>query len=297
MTNYAYTHLEVESSPSSFRVLNLGHNANDTGTMSSLGTLGLGAHIILKGIVDYNDIAQTVAEDSIIGHDTTIMRGAYGVVVVLLFHTLAGGPLGMQGCSTDSLNLDFVHPVAGCDTGFGLAIPGIHACKCDANGNYSFDFYITDSTWSNYANAELLVTASNDAAFLRSSSGDEVSTYTINGDGTTCHPWHTFRETYGLCIPCNTTSLIYQTGDTIQLNSIDGPILRNTEMAREYYILRPGITPPQILTIISSLSGASADFVPGTPPQIQFNPIPYSAAFPDHEFGHYCNWLLYRSSL
>ncbi len=298
MINYAYTHLEVESSPTRFRVLNLGNNANDTGTMTALGILGAGAHIIIKGVVDYHDIAQSQADSAIIGHDTTIMRGVYGVTVVLLFHPLpfAGA---IQGCSSDSLNITtFTHPVAGCTpSGYGLTDPGIHSCKCDADGNFSFDFRITDTTWANYANAELLVTASNDAARLASDPGDEVSTYTINGSGTTCPPWHTFRETYGICIPCNNTNLIYETGDTIKLNSVDGPILRNMEMAREYDILRPGVTPPQITTIISALAGADADFSPSIPPYIQFNPIAYSAAYPDHEFGHYCNWLLMDSSL
>ena len=206
--NYGYSHLEIESSTTSFRILNLGNNANDTGTMTASGTLSTGAHIHLTGKVDYEDKDQEQSPLYDPSH-ALVMRGASGVTVVLLFHSINVAPGMVQGCPSGQLNRTFVHPIGGCiPSGEGLTTPGVHSCHCDVDGNFSFDFSISDATWANYENAELLVTAKNDAAFLESNAGDEVSTYTIIGTGTTCSPWTTFRETYGRCIPCNNTALI-----------------------------------------------------------------------------------------
>ncbi len=283
--NFGYAGLEIESSATSFTVLNHGSNANDFGTSTATGALGNAAHITLIGKVDYFDASQGIT------------RGAYGVTVVLLFHSINNPAyLGIQGCpGSGNLNLTFVHPVAGCDGGYGLTSPGVHWCKCDADGNFSFDFYITDPTWSAYADADLLVTASNDAARLTSDPGDEVSTYTItSASPAPCSSWTTFRQTYSKCIPCNPTSLIYQSGIDIRLNSIDGPILRNMEMAQEFDNLRAGVRPGQIATKISSIGYDYAYFDYS---YIAFNSQAFSSAYPDHEFGHYCNWLLCNDNI
>ncbi len=296
--NYGYNALEIESSSTSFKILNHGSNANDTGTMTAEGSLGSGAHITLTGQVLYEDVDQEFSEyNPPVGTShtrPTIMKGAYGVTVVLLFHSLSESG-GVQDCPTGALDLNFTHPVSGC-------LSGVHYCKCDADGNFSFNFSISDPTWANYGNAELLVTASNDAVLLKSDPGYEVSTYRINGSGTTCAPWTTFRETYGLCIPCNNTALISQTGIKMSnpLNSIDGPILRNSEMAREFDSTpRVGITPAQILTEITSVATGNDEFVDAypNPNYLQFDPVPPSSAVVDHECGHYCNYLLLGGTL
>ena len=292
VNNYGNSQLEIESSASNFGILNRGSNRNDTGSRITDGELGTNAHITLIGRVRYEDVDQ---ERSI--HDPTnaqILKGVYGVKVVLLFHSIANPAMGgSQSCPGGPLNLSFVHPIPGCTGGYGLTSPGVHYCKCDQDGNFSFDFYINDPTWANYANAELLVTTSNDAANLLSNTGDEVSSYTITSSSSApCNSWTTFREAYGKCIPCNMTNVIYQSGIDIRLNSPDGSILRNMEFAQEYDNLRPGVSAPQINTEIYPTGGAAGDFYAYHIDLFLSNGGQIGSAFPDHEYGHYCNSLL-----
>lgn len=276
LQNVAYEELEIENSPTVYQILS---NMHDSATVE-IPSLHIGGPITLSftGKVRYNDFHQKRS------------MGVYGVKVILLFHR--HGVTGSTAACSYPLNLNYSHPIPGLIEGVGLTNPGVHSCKTDAEGNFSFSFTAGLGNWNVFTDAVLLVTNSNDGCEL----GAPVGTYTVVHPNVT---WKTFRVPTTKCFEAPNDDEFNLSNITIQVSPMRGAILRYSQIANDFYEERPlGTRPDPILVTYRTrkATGISQFIYYTTPVTIDFDSPPPSIQITCHEYGHYANWTLWGNT-
>lgn len=208
--------------------------------------------------------------------DQFLERGVYGARVELWFRN-SNNPNALY------------HPVLG-DT------EHTHFDRVGDGGAFNFSFSF-NADISSYNQLMMIVTSANDAASVYVQQGGYISN---SGGGTVMY----FGASEGVVYPINSTATaITLTGAAVEVNPMDGAILRNMMLSRDLVVRRYNYSLPFSLPIIrvyrsdlSSIQAAGVFRVSSTPVYIEIDHNYTWLSTNAHEFGHYLHYQMWGAS-
>jgi hypothetical protein len=266
----ASDYVDIQHSSSIFHVMYSTDNSNSNDTIHSDAQALGAATLNISGKVMYSDLDQSYAN-----------KGVFGVPVILVFlrHSEVGGaPSG-----------SYYHPFDG-------YVYGVNYTTADVNGNFSFSFN-GPADWSVYTDVLLFVGKQNNAVHDLQSA-DQV-TFWMAYSSSFLTTAIAFPESEGAKLPITDIHTIAYSNILININRIDGAILRDMMLSRDFDGAR-GVAQPGAITVYNkTLSADQAGifvleyhFLTPNFASISIDPEkgrPFLATIA-HEYGHFQNY-------